>query len=232
MYLLSLETSTKNFSLSVSHDGKLLHHHQLMAMHVLEDSIIAAIEDILKASNISLAQVNAFAIGLGPGSFTSLRVGLATIKAFALVGRQRVVGVCSLDIIARSVVGKYCDEICVLIDARRGMVYSGIFDAQGNIKGEYSLSTIEEVLKRVHGQTLFVGDGLVLNRDKIIDAYQKHATAGHGNCQALFVDQDYWFPQAQFLAAIAQERLCSDKTDDPTTLLPLYLYAQDCQVHK
>ena len=127
MHFLSIETSTKNCALAVSKDAKVLCARNFPSEKLLEDSIIPAIDKVLKLAKLSFAKVDAFAVGLGPGSFTSLRVGLSTVKAFCLATGKPVVGICSLDVIAEGVAALPCDEICVIVDARRGMLYSGLY---------------------------------------------------------------------------------------------------------
>ena len=103
MYFLSFETSTKIFSLALSKDEKVLRYRNLKTALVLEDSILPAVDKILESAGIKFSQIDGFAIALGPGSFTSLRVGLATVKAFAMATGKPVVGIPTLDIIAHGV---------------------------------------------------------------------------------------------------------------------------------
>ena len=168
MYFLSFETSTKIFSLAVNKDEKVLRYRNLRSASVLEDFILPAMDKILDAAGVKFSQIDGFAIALGPGSFTSLRVGLATVKAFAMSSSKPVVGIPSLDIIAQRIkisgkaFGPY-DEICVINDARRGKVYACLYGPQGR-KSDYLLASVEDVLEKVHGRTLFVGDALLLYR--------------------------------------------------------------------
>jgi tRNA threonylcarbamoyladenosine biosynthesis protein TsaB len=228
MHFLSLETSTKNFSLSVSKDSKVLRFKNKASAKILEDSIIPTIDKVLDSARLSLEKLDALAISLGPGSFTSLRVGLSTVKAFAMGTGKPVVGICSLDILAQGVLDKKCDEICVLIDARRGMVYSAIYDKTLKLKADYRLSSLDAVLDNVHGHTLFVGDGSELYKKEIQAAYKEHG----GSCQASFAGEKLAVPDARHLAKLAFERLSKKDYDDIGTLQPIYLYAEDCQVDK
>ena len=233
MHFLSLETSTKNFSLSVSKDDQVLRFKNHASAKLLEDSIILTIDSILDAAKLPLKKVDAFAIGLGPGSFTSLRVGLSTVKAFAMACQKPVVGVCSLDVLAQGVGHIPCDEICVLIDARRGMVYSAIYQPAKNglkRKGSYHLSPLDAVLDQVHGRTLFVGDGAELYRKEIEAAYKECAAKNPSSCKASFAGEKYAKADARHLAKLAFERLALKDYDDIGKLQPIYLYAEDCQV--
>jgi len=214
---------------------------------VLEDSFLPAVDKMLDSTGIKFNQIDGFAVALGPGSFTSLRVGLSTVKAFAMSTNKPVVGIPSLDIVAHSLplVGRVregglaYDEICVINDARRGNVYACIYGPKGRSssrtltvvrKTDYLLTTIENVLDKVHGSTLFTGDGLKLYRKDIEVAYQKFHSKKGSACKCLFADEKWWYPQAKVMAALAWERFSRKEYDDAAKLLPLYLYPQDCQV--
>jgi tRNA threonylcarbamoyladenosine biosynthesis protein TsaB len=235
MYFLSIEPSTKIFSLALSNGGRVLRYRNMTVDKVLENSIVPAVDRLLASAGVPFKKLDAFAVGLGPGSFTSLRVGLATVKAFAMATGKPVVGIPSLDVIARGAIGLPCDEICVLSDARRGMVYAAVYNHVGagspgphkggetpplRRKTDYLLTTVENVLNHVHGRTLFTGDGVGLYRDDIV------------RCRPVFAPQKFWHPQAKYLAQIAFERLAAKDYDDIERLVPLYLYPADCQVQK
>ena len=243
MYFLSIESSTKVFSLALSRDAKVLRFRNLNVDKALEHSIVPAIDKILGSAGISFKKLDAFAVGIGPGSFTSLRVGLATVKAFAMATGKPVVGISSLDVIAQGTAVTPCDEICVLSDARRGMVYAAIYGSTrpdqtvgtrspqaANLKrkSDHMLCGLNIVLDKVHGKTLFVGDGAGLYRDEIIRAYKEC----NGSCTAVFAARNLWHPKAKVLAKLAFERLAARDYDDSERLVPLYLYAADCQVQK
>lgn len=223
MYFLSIEPSTKIFSLALSSNGRVLRYRNMTVDKVLEHSIIPAVDRLLGSAGVPFKKLDAFAVGLGPGSFTSLRVGLATVKAFAMATGKPVVGVPSLDVIARGAIGLPCDEICVLSDARRGMVYAAIYGLTS--KGlkrtsDHMLCDIKTVLDQVHGKTLFTGDGVGLYRNDIVRR------------RPVFAPQKFWHPQAKHLAQIAFERLAAKDYDDMGRLVPLYLYPADCQVDR
>ena len=230
MYFVSFETSTKIFSLALSRDEKVLRYRNLKSASVLEDTILPALDKILDSAKIKFSQLDGFAIALGPGSFTSLRVGLSMVKAFAMATGRPVVGIPTLDIIASGVNGVACDEICVINDARRDKVYACFYDPKGLRKGDYLLTSLEDILEKAQGRTLFVGDAVGLYRKAIEEAYQKYAPKKNSACKCLFADGKWWYPQSKVMAALAYERFRNKQYDDAASLLPLYLYPQDCQV--
>lgn len=229
MHFLSIEPSTQVLGLAVSKDAEILTARNLKANQLMEKTIITSIDRVLDSAGIGMNDLNGFVIGIGPGSFTSLRIGLATIKAFVMATGKPVVGIGSLDVIAAGAAHIPCDEICVLVDARRDLVYSNLYRKQdGHLKahGQYSLSPLPDVLDRVNGNTLFVGNGAGLYRRQIEQAY---ASSPKG-CRGQFAPEKLWLPSAKVLAVLGYERLKAKMYNDPIALLPMYLYAQDCQV--
>ena len=171
MNLLSLETSTKNFSLAVSEGEKILASRHFKLTKVLSSSIIPAIDGILKKSGLAVKDLDGFAVGLGPGSFTSLRVGLSTVKGLAFAAGKPIVGISSLDVLAMNAPVEAGAQICVIADARRSLVYSCFYRrSHNNLEriSEYSLTGIEEVLKKIKEPTFFIGDGIPLYREIIL----------------------------------------------------------------
>ncbi len=229
MYFLSFETSTKIFSLALSREKRVLRFRNIKTALALEDSFFKAMDQVLDSAGIKFSELGGFAVALGPGSFTSLRVGLSTVKAFAMATNRPVVGIPTLDIIARGVKLGNCDEICVISDARRGKVYAALYGPQGR-RSDFLLTTLEDVLKKTNGATLFVGDALKVYRKDIKEVYQKYAVQKNALRKCLFADEKFWYPQARVMAALAFERFENKQYDDAASLLPLYLYPQDCQV--
>src|SRR3989338_3422719 len=129
MNILAFDTSSKHFSLAVAKDGKTLHSRSIFLKKVLSGSIMPAILGILKKAGLTLAKLDGFAVGLGPGSFTSLRVGLSTVKGLAYALKKPVVGIPSLDVLALNV--KEDGQICVVCDAKRNMVYACLYQKKG-----------------------------------------------------------------------------------------------------
>ncbi len=222
MNILALDTSSKHFSLAVAKDGKTLCYRSVVLKKVLSDSIMPAIQGILKKAGLTLAQIDGFAVGLGPGSFTSLRVGLATVKGLAFATAKPVVGIPSLDVLAMNVKGD--GQVCAVCDAKRNLVYACLYQKKRNAlkrKSKYLLTDIENVLKRIKGEVTFVGDGVPLFKEAIEKAI---------GIKAHFAGEKQMYPQAKHLASLAIERFKIKKYDDAETLVPLYLYPEDCQV--
>jgi len=228
MNILSLETSTRQFSLAISREEKILIQKNMILNGVLSSSIIPSIEKLLKSAKLSFEKIDGFVIGLGPGSFTSLRVGLSTVKALSFATRKPVVGIASLDALALGVLSPAQTRICALADARRNLVYSCLYEnKKGRLKriSDYSLSSVKDLVKKINRETLFVGDGIKLFREEISKLISERETL-----KIDFAPEKFWYPQAKYLAALAAKRFQQKKYDDPDRLVPLYLYPDNCQV--
>src|SRR3989339_257225 len=233
MLILSIDTSTKHFSLAVSENGTVLGSKSLKSKKVLSSTIIPAIEKVLKKAGVTLDKIDGFAVGLGPGSFTSLRVGVATVKGLAYAMNKPIVGVPSLDVLALNVKRKNA-QVCTVCDARRDMVFGCVYDKEGmNIrkKTDHMLTGIKDVLQQVSGDVVFIGDGLNVYKDHIVRE-EKLRMSSTGR-QPLFVyeeKKEAWYPKAKNLAVIAYKAMVEKKFDKIENILPVYLYPEDCQV--
>ncbi|HLD70104.1 MAG TPA: tRNA (adenosine(37)-N6)-threonylcarbamoyltransferase complex dimerization subunit type 1 TsaB [Candidatus Omnitrophota bacterium] len=228
MKILSLETSTKTFSLALNSDQKILASRHFKLTKVLSSSIIPAIDGILKKGKMALKGLDGFAVGLGPGSFTSLRVGLSTVKGLAFVTGKPVVGISSLDVLAMNAPLEVDVPICVVCDARRNLVYSCLYRRSKNgieRTSEYLLMEIDEVLNKIKGPAFFVGDGIGLYKEKILAARPE-------SFQTLLAKEKDWYPKASHLAQLAYPRFLKKKFDAVDKIVPLYLYPEDCQIQR
>lgn len=183
-----------------------------------------AINTILRKAGMPFSKIDGFAVGLGPGSFTSLRVGLSTVKGLAFALKKPVVGISSMDVLAMNIARD--GQICAVCDAKRNMAYACLYQQKGDVlkrKSRYLLTDIKDVLKRIKGDVTFVGDGVPLFRATIENA---------AGIKPRFADEKQMYPQARHLTALAMKRFEAKEYDAAETLVPLYLYPEDCQVQR
>ncbi|HSV43461.1 MAG TPA: tRNA (adenosine(37)-N6)-threonylcarbamoyltransferase complex dimerization subunit type 1 TsaB, partial [Candidatus Bathyarchaeia archaeon] len=231
MKLLSLDTSTKHFSLAITDGEKPLASRTMTNDRVLSSKIIPALEQLFVKASLKPEAIDGVAVGLGPGSFTSLRVGVSTAKALAYALNKPIVGIPSLDAAAMNVAKGKADQVCTFFDARRGLVYASVYQCleQGlGLISDYLLTEPAKVFKLLKGTVAFVGDAIPLYRDVIMDK-AKMKTA---RFTPVFLDEKQWYPSAKNLAALARLRFAAKDIDRCDTLVPLYLYLEDCQVRK
>jgi len=228
MNLLSLDSSTKTFSLALARDEHIVKVRHARLTGFLSASIIGRIDRFLKSVGWSLKNVDAFVVGLGPGSFTGLRVGLATVKGLAAGTGKPVVGIPSLDAVAYKFRPARPLYIAVMTDARRQLIYACLYRRHGKgltRKTPYLLVPLSEFLAKINGDVFLTGDALGIY-DNEIRQWMVQRTGGEVHLAA----QKDWAPQAQYLVPPALERLRKKRYANIEKLEPLYLYPKECQV--
>jgi tRNA threonylcarbamoyladenosine biosynthesis protein TsaB len=224
MTLLAIETSTAQLGVAVLDEERVLAAFELLADYPHAVELPGAVTRILQAAGRRLAQVEAIIVDIGPGSFTGLRIGLAFVKALAVVRRTPVVGVASLDVLAANLPWSAA-PICPILDARQRNVYAAWFrpdthSGQPVRCTDYFLGPPDEFLARLTEPTVFLGDGCVRYRDQLLAHFPKAKVAA----------TDYWWPRAATLGRIGRERFLRGERDDPGRIVPMYLYPFDCSV--
>ena len=223
MYILAIDTSTDILGVALAKDKIVLAQQNVNIGRRHFEKVFPAINRALKRARLSLKKIDLLAVALGPGSFTGMRIGVTIAKGLAFATGKPVVGVSTLDVIAKNILADD-NDICVVMDAKRNLLYGAIYEADGALlkrKSPYLLIGIRDLLKRIKQRTIFVGDGLNLYQGLI----QKRKKA-----LAVFAPASNWLPAAGNLALLAGERFKKEKNSDPNKLLPLYLYPKECQI--
>lgn len=128
--VLGLDTSTV-VAVGLARDGEVIGRVGVSDRMAHVEQLIPLIEQCLSAAGVSLAEVSRIVVGLGPGPFTGLRVGIVTAQVLTSVGKVALRGVCSLDVLAVQFAEAITGEFVVATDARRREVYWARYDAGG-----------------------------------------------------------------------------------------------------
>ncbi len=145
--MLAIDTSTDYLSLALMRDGKVIarfHRRSHMRHSTL---LVPMIVKLLKNARTNLKNINCFCISVGPGSFTGLRIGVATVKGLAYALKKPVVTVPTLDAIAYNV-KNFKGIVCPVLDARKNKIYACLYRSDGkNMKkiSKYFLIPAEEL---------------------------------------------------------------------------------------
>ena len=134
MKILAIDTTTKYLCLGLYDDGKI-YEYNLETGRLLSNLIALTIKRALDAVSWQPADIDYFACGIGPGSFTGTRVGVATIKGMSWPFKKPVLGISTLDILARNVADSN-NYIYPVIDAKRNLIYVSAFKDRG-LKKEF-----------------------------------------------------------------------------------------------
>jgi tRNA threonylcarbamoyladenosine biosynthesis protein TsaB len=216
--ILALDTSGSNCSVCIIDDNSVIAEFNVNSGTTHSQNLMPMINDMIKYAIISLEDIDVFACSIGPGSFTGLRIGIATIKGMALSLNKPAIGVPSLVGLAYNI-PYFKGLICPIIDAKNNNVYSGVFEYANNpiLMGSYisaDLDTLINVLKQKENDILFVGDGAVSYKDKLVEEFGERAlfTPIHLNNQLSIS-----------IAKAALDKAKLGEYDDYNTLSPLYL---------
>jgi tRNA threonylcarbamoyladenosine biosynthesis protein TsaB len=128
--LLALETATRTTSVALLRGETLVDEEVAPAGPTTAEVVLPTLDALLTRCETETSALDAIAVSIGPGSFTSLRVGIATVKGLAFRGGRRVVAVPTLAALARSVAGA-TSPVVALLDARRGEVYAAAYPVNG-----------------------------------------------------------------------------------------------------
>lgn len=175
MRILGIETSSRVATAAILDDGEILAEYTLNHKKTHSQIMQPAVEKLLSDVGLTLSDIDVFACGIGPGSFTGLRIGVSMIKGFAQALGKTTAGVSTLLALAQNVSGG--DKTVVsLIYARADEVFYGIYD-DGN--AEEGVCAIDELLLKVENKNcIFVGDGAVMFKEKITEIMGEKATFG------------------------------------------------------
>lgn len=208
MNILAIDTSTEYLTVAVTKDGKVAarFHRKIGRNH--STMLVPTIDGLLKRARMKLKDLDAFAVGIGPGSFTGLRIGIATIKALAYSLKKPIAPVPTFDAIAENV--KHFKGVIVpILDARKSKVYGCFYRSDGKTLrriSKYLLISHDELLKKASGydKVLMIGD---MSGNKIA-----------------------WHPKAPVIERLGAEILEKKKFTKPEDLEPMYLYSRECDI--
>lgn len=160
MYILNIETSTKNCSVSLAKDGKIIALKEIAEQNFTHsEKLHLFIDEVIKKAGISYKDLSAMALSKGPGSYTGLRIGTSTAKGLCFALDIPLIALDSLEILAKQV---NLDNglIIPMIDARRMEVYTAIFDQNHNKISETKALVIDEnSFSDISEKACFIGDG-------------------------------------------------------------------------
>lgn len=213
MKILAIDTSSAICAVALLEDDNLIDENNLDNGKTHSENLMPLIDELIKRNNISLAQIDLFACCPGPGSFTGIRIGVATIKPFAQICSKKIASVTSLESLARNVNPSQNSTVVSLIDARNNQVYCGIFDANCTKKEAFladDINSIISILKK-YDNLVFVGNGSELHKE-LLENELKNISFSDNNIQS-----------AVSLGKIAYKKFLENDLCTADTFLPIYL---------
>jgi len=214
--LLAIDSSTARMGLAlydgVSVPGEFiwqsdLHHTQQLA---------PALAELLRRVDIKMKAVTALAVALGPGSFTSLRVGLAFVKGLVLARHIPVLGIPTLDIVAAAV--PLSDRrLAAVVQAGRGRLAVGWYGAgegEWQAEGPATVMTADQLAEKIHKPVIICGELSADERQRLARKFRNVSLASPAQCVR----------RPGVLAELAWQKWQAGKTDPVAALAPIYLH--------
>ncbi|MBI1925344.1 tRNA (adenosine(37)-N6)-threonylcarbamoyltransferase complex dimerization subunit type 1 TsaB [Candidatus Poribacteria bacterium] len=219
MKILGVDTSTPIGSVGLIDGDDFVAEYTLNIVHAHSSRLMLAIDQILRWANLTVRELDACAVAVGPGSFTGVRIGVATMKSLCYAIQKPIIGVSTLEAIACTL--RYTDGlISPILDARRNEVYGAIFHGGKTLerKSDDLCLPIEAFLDRIDSPAIFVGDGLKRYAPAI------RALLGEST---IFADAIFNVPRGANVARLGYERLRKGEADDYFSITPNYVRRGD-----
>lgn len=212
MNILALETSTEYCSVALWQDGEVVSRCELVGQKHSE-LLMPMIDELLQATSHKLQALDGIAFGMGPGSFTGVRIACGVTQGLALGANLPVAGICTLEALAEA---SGHDRVIAVLDARMGEIYHAAYVKQGDewIAASEPCLCKPEAAPAVTGEGWFaVGSGFAVNGTALEARYAGQLSGIDGTV----------VPQAAAIAALAVRRLARGEGADAALALPLYL---------
>ncbi len=226
MKILALDTSTLAATMALVDDSEVLAESNLPPGRTHSTTLLPEIRRILKDRALEVRDLDLIAVGLGPGSFTGLRIGLAAAKGLAWAAGKPLVGVPTLDALAMNHPPART-RICPLVDARKGQVYAALFEPDGAGGWQRTMEdgafTPDELAALIKEDTVFFGEGARTWEESL------SRTLG-----ALFLrgEEHLDYPHAAGAARLAVSRYAQGTETDPARIVPRDIRPPDIRAPK
>lgn len=220
--LLAVDTATERCGVAIIGDGRVQIDLSLDIGGTHTKHVMSAVEAVLGLGGLTLADIDAFAVTRGPGSFTGLRIGVSTLKGLAFAVGKPLIGVSTLDILAHQAGGDTA-LVCPMIDARRNEVYWRIFrrsDGTLHTTGAEQVGPIEILAGQIDDTCIVIGNAAPLYADRLQSLLTTQIRRSPGIDNAI---------RPAILAHLAWYRYQQGLVDDVDTFVPVYIRKSDAE---
>ena len=199
MISLGIDASGKVAGVALVQDGELLGELTLSLGLTHSETLLPACISLLEQAKLSIEEIDLIACTKGPGSFTGLRIAAATAKGLALERRIPILGISTLEMLKENL--SYIPlPIHVILDARRGQVYTGSYLGETLLREEQAcpLSEVLEFAKSLEGRQIFLGDGVLRYKEELLSAL--------GEGRLIFPEGSSLLQRASSLTLLAEKK--------------------------
>jgi tRNA threonylcarbamoyladenosine biosynthesis protein TsaB len=223
MKILAVDTATRSCSVAIVDQGSLLAEITTVSGQTHSKHLMDMIHAVLQTANLTVSDVDGWAVSAGPGSFTGLRIGMSTIKGLAVASGKPVAGVSSLEVLAWQVL-PCSDLMCPMLDARKGQVYCARYrSVSGALVQELPAVVLSpgQAVRDINKRCVFVGDGA--------QHYESVIVSSLGDCARIAFDGQHII-RASSVAWLSLQHFESGHSDDPARLVPYYIRKSDAEL--
>ena len=227
MNILALDTSTSQASVAITSAGIVAAEATFTCNRSLSARLVPEIEHLLSLAGLTIKDVDLFAASTGPGSFTGVRCGVATVQGLALATGKPCVGFSSLAMLSMNF-SLVTHPVCALLDARKSEVYAGLYDCSNGTPTPLisdCVMPIEQFLELISAfdsrPVVCVGEGALRYQETIVSRMGQ---------RALFAPFSLHTGRAAHGALLALEAYHNGTTLSPAALLPDYIRASEAEL--
>ncbi len=223
--ILAIDTATRGCTVSLTCGG--FNDGEVIGLQILNNDLthsrrlLRTIDDVIIKAGIGWQQIDGVAVGLGPGSFTGLRIGMATAKGLVASAGIPLLGVSTLDSLAAGCMPMKGCRVCSVIDARKKEVYAAFYghDEKGCPVREGEILAIkpQALAAMIQSPVIFVGDGVITYREKFVEMLGE---------KAVFAASHLHTPNGAAIGLLAHDQLLNP----PKSLAPFYIRASDAEL--
>lgn len=226
MIILSIDSSTPVAGIAVSDDKTLLGEVMINTKNTHSEKLMPMVAQLLDDLQMNIQQVEAVAVTCGPGSFTGLRIGMATAKGIVQGGNKKLIAIPTLDCLAQNLL-HYSGIICPIMNAQKKQVYTAIYrSGESNLERLSDYQAIEadklaDQLLALNETVWFVGDGVEAFSDVFLQKL---------GAKCRFADGNTVLPRAGALAMLAADRALQQQFDDLYQAELIYIRKSEAEV--
>ncbi|MFQ6003309.1 MAG: tRNA (adenosine(37)-N6)-threonylcarbamoyltransferase complex dimerization subunit type 1 TsaB [Candidatus Zixiibacteriota bacterium] len=223
MKVLGVDTSTMAAGIGIVEEDEILVEVKFSVKITYSEILLSGIDQALNNVSLEINDMDGFAISIGPGSFTGLRIGLSILKGLSFAMGKPLASVPSLDALA--CLSLYCQyPVVTMLDAKKNQVYAAIYETKnGELKrqSDYLVIEVEDLIKRISQKTLFVGPGAKLYQKELIELLKE---------KACFSSAEQSLPSGATVALLGSRKLTSGQFEDIVNLEPIYLRKSEAEL--
>jgi len=230
MKVFAIETATMLGGIALLDDSAgLIAEIRLNVQSTHSERLMTGVEHILRQSGLTISDIDCFALSIGPGSFTGLRIGLSTVKGLSYATGKPVVSVPTLEALAYNF--PYCEyPVCTMLDARKKEVYAALFrwdrDGFSRLLSEVPLPVpelMERIGRFIDTKVIFTGEGALYYRDSVVESIGE---------KAIFASPDMIVPSPAHVAMLGMKKAYDEEFSDIISLVPLYIRKSEAELKK